>query len=306
MANRRTSLVFPVVFLAVVFLASVFLGAAAPVTAGSELRPSPIAAERKIDDTIDDTAAAQMQALYRSVAIVTGTGEKNRGPGFAQCLRDVLVKTSADPTILNNPKLSKVLPPAESLIQTFGYRDLLEGKPLRDEQGSYDRPHALTVEFDPARIDAVLRALGRQTWAPPRPHLTIFVAVESMRSTFMLSSDGAEDRSADMRSALAAASERIGLTVRLPTLSELEGRGWTAKTLPDVAAGELAQVAGRDVPIVGTMVFREKALGWIVEWRLSHGGKIVRWGARGINFDAAFRNAVFGAAQILSGHGQPR
>jgi hypothetical protein len=286
-------------------LAVVFLGAAAPAPAGSELRPSSIAAERKIADTIDETAA-QTQALYRSVAIVTGTGEKNRGPGFEQCLRDVLVKTTADPSILNDPRLSKLLPSADSLIQSFGYRDLLEGKPLRDEQGSYDRPHALTVRFDPARIDAVLRALGRQTWPPPRPHLTVFVAVEGLRSTFMLSSDGAQDRSEDMRSALAAASERIGLTVRLPTLPELEGRGWTAKALPDVAAGELAQAAGSDVPIVGRMIFREKALGWIVEWRLSHGGKIVRWGARGINFDAAFRNAVFGAAQILSGHGQPR
>jgi hypothetical protein len=127
-----------------------------------------------------------------------------------------------------------------------------------------------------------------------------------MRSTFVLARDGAQDRSEDMRSALAAASERIALPAQLPALSELEGRGWTAKTLPDVAADDLAQAAGRDVPIVGRMVFREKALGWIVEWRLRHGGKVFRWGARGINFDAAFRTAVFGAAQILSGNGQPR
>ena len=192
------------------------------------------------------------------------------------------------------------------MIKTFSYRDLLEGKPLRDEQGSYDRPHVLTVDFDPARIDAVTRALGRQTWRPPRPRITVFVAVESMRATFMLSRDGAQDRSEDMRSALAAASEKLGLTVQLPALSELEARGWTAKTLPDVAPDDLAQVAQGDVPLAGRMAFREAALGWIVEWRLKHGGKIVTWRARGINFDGAFRNAVSGAAQIFSGHGQPR
>jgi hypothetical protein len=54
------------------------------------------------------------------------------------------------------------------------------------------------------------------------------------------------------------------------------------------------------------MVFREAALGWIVEWRLAHDGKVVTWGTRGINFDGAFRNGLTGAAQILSGHGQPR
>ena len=249
---------------------------------------------------------AEEQALYRSVAVVTGTGEKNSGPGFVQCLRDVLVKTTGDPSILNDRRLPGSPSSARDLIQTFSYRDVLEGKPPHDEQGTYDRPHFLTVAFDPAKIDALVRALGRQTWRPPRPRLMAFVAVESMHATFMLSRDGAQDRSADMRSALAAASEKLGLSVQLPDLSELEARGWSAKTLPDVAADDLAQVAQGDVPLAGRMVFREAALGWIVEWRLKAHGKIVTWRARGINFDGAFRNAVSGAAQILSGHGQPR
>jgi hypothetical protein len=52
-------------------------------------------------------------------------------------------------------------------------------------------------------------------------------------------------------------------------------------------------------------VFSDKALGWIASWRMEHRGKAYAWSVRGVNFDAAFRNALFGAAQILSGHGQP-
>lgn len=253
-----------------------------------------------------DAETAQTRALYRSIAIVTGTGEDNRRVGFAQCLADVLVKLTGDQTILNDPRLAKLAVPAGSLVQGFSYRDVLEGKPIHDEQGTYDRPHFLTVAFDPAKLDTLARALGREPWPTPRPRPMVFLGVENTRATFMLTSDSTEDRSEDMRSALAAASEKSGLAVELPKRSELEARGWTAKSLPEVGLGELAGVAGNDVPIAGRIVFREEALGWIADWRFAYGGKVYEWGVRGINFDGAFRNALFGAAQILSGHGRPR
>ncbi|TIW55589.1 MAG: DUF2066 domain-containing protein, partial [Mesorhizobium sp.] len=35
------------------------------------------------------------------------------------------------------------------------------------------------------------------------------------------------------------------------------------------------------------------------------GGKTYRWQVRGVSFDEAFRVAMRGAAQVLSGNGQP-
>ena len=76
---------------------------------------------------------------------------------------------------------------------------------------------------------------------------------------------------------------------------------------PRIGLDALSRVSyASDVPIAGRIVFREEALGWIADWRFAYGGKAYEWGVRGINFDGAFRNALFGAAQILSGHGQPR
>ena len=69
----------------------------------------------------------------------------------------------------------------------------------------------------------------------------------------------------------------------------------------------------RDIPawapgfqaLAGSIVWSDKELGWIADWRLAANGATYRWQVRGVNFDEAFRVAIRGAAQILSGNGQP-
>ena len=76
--------------------------------------------------------------------------------------------------------------------------------------------------------------------------------------------------------------------------------------MPDPADLErIARAAGGDRVVAGTLAWSDEALGWVAEWRLSAQGKNHRWQARGVGFDDAFRNVVTGAAQILSGNGQP-
>jgi hypothetical protein len=250
-----------------------------------------------------------MDSLYRAVFVVTGTGEANRRTGFAQCLGDVLVKLTGDQTILEDPRLPEFAGQAASFVESFGYRDRFEGMPLRDEQGSYDRPHNLTVAFDRARIDALADTLGRKPWLSQRPRVVAVVAVENVNASFMLASDGTIDRSADMRAALTAAAERVTLPLTLPARAALDRRGVTTKTLPDAASADasvLARDSGADVALVGRMSFSEQAFGWIADWRVEHDGRMYAWSVRGVNFDEAFRNAMRGAAQVLSGHGTPK
>jgi uncharacterized protein len=66
-----------------------------------------------------------------------------------------------------------------------------------------------------------------------------------------------------------------------------------------------ATTMGGDLALGGSMLWSEAALGWIADWRLGAQGKSYRWQVRGVSFDDAFRDAMAGAAQILSGHGQP-
>src|ERR671933_505638 len=89
------------------------------------------------------------------------------------------------------------------------YRDLLGGVPVHDEQGTRDRPYELTADFDPARIDAALRSLGRAPWTAARPRLVVFLRVRTGTGPYVLASDGARGR--DQRESLADAAYRFGV-----------------------------------------------------------------------------------------------
>jgi uncharacterized protein len=280
-------------------------------------------AARAADNTTNAGAAPataspiSADALYSAVAIVTGTRAETRGLGFAQALGDVLVKLTGDQTIVRDPHFAAFAARAADYVERFRYRDRKEGKPLIDEQGTYDRPHDLTVVFDHEKIDALARELGREPWAGPRPRVVVFVGVDNISfangvgtpHSYMLASDAAADKSADMREAFAAAALKAGLPVAFPTLAQLGARGYTPKTVVDAEPADLATIAradGGDVAVAGRMVFSEQTLGWVTSWRMVYQGKAYGWGERGVNFDQAFRNALFGAAQIVTGHGAPQ
>jgi hypothetical protein len=252
-------------------------------------------------------AAVTIDNLYEAQAIVTGTGEKNRLPGLVQCLEDVLVRVSGDPRLIGDPTAIALGKNVGDYVSSFRYRDRMEGIPIHDEQGSHDRPHDLTVDFDPAKIDTALHALGREPWTSERPQLVVFLGVTNAKGSFVLTADG--DESPYMGESLAAASTRMAVPTVLPRQAELKKSGLTVDALAESLPADLdarAKEAGGDKPLIGSLVWSDEELGWIADWRIEADGKAYQWQARGISFDAAFRNAMRGAAQILSGHGAPK
>jgi hypothetical protein len=182
----------------------------------------------------------------------------------------------------------------------------MAGIPVHDEQGTRDRPYDLAVGFHPAKIDAALRSLGQEPWTGPRPRVVVLVAVRLGPTTYLLASDG--ERGRDQREALEAAAARFGLPIALPDQAALTEAGLSYESLPTVDPARLdatARTMGGDLALIGSMLWSQEALGWIADWRLGAEGKSYRWQIRGVSFDDAFRNAMAGAAQILSGHGQP-
>jgi uncharacterized protein len=184
----------------------------------------------------------------------------------------------------------------------------MAGVPVRDEQGSRDRPYDLTVSFDPAKIDAALRSLGREPWSTTsRPRLVVFLGVRIGTTSYVLASDG--ERGRDQRDALTAAAERLGMPMALPDQTALDEAGLSYQNLARADLSSLdatVKEIGGDLALAGSILWSEEALGWIAAWRLAASGKMYRWQIRGVSFDEAFRNVMAGAAQILSGHGLPR
>jgi hypothetical protein len=251
-------------------------------------------------------SAADVGDLYEARTIVTGHGEGSRHIGFRQCLEQVLVKVSGDPRLIGDPKVAALAEGAASFVTDFAFRDRMAGIPVHDEQGTRDRPYDLTVRFDPAKIDAALRSLGREPWRAPRPRLAMFVAVEIGGTAYLLASDGKRGR--DQREALAEAAARSGMPIALPDEAAVAAAGLSYPKLQGIDPERLdatASAIGGDLALAGNLMWSEQALGWIAEWRLDARATSYRWQVRGVGFDDAFRSAMSGAAQILSGNGQP-
>lgn len=252
-------------------------------------------------------AAQETDSLYRAVAIVTGTGAANRRLGLAQCLEDVLVKVSGDARLVGDRRVAALAKRADMLVGTFSYRDRFAHRPINDEQGTRDRPHDLTVDFDPAKIDAELAKLGRRPWTASRPRLVVYASVDNGAQSYMLGADG--ERGGDQRAALAAAARQVAIPITMPDAAGLAAAEATVQRLVAIDPAMLdaaAKAAGGDQALVGRLLWSDAARGWVAEWRLAFEGKLYRWQIRGVSFDDAFRHAMRGAAQILSGHGRPR
>jgi len=251
-------------------------------------------------------AAEPIGDLYTAQAIVTGKGEKNRRIGFQDCLDKVLVRVSGDQRLLAKPELADLRAHAGDLVASFGYRDRLEGIPIHDDQGSHDRPHDLTCQFDRAELDALLTDLGSGPWLADRPTIVPLLAVERGGKRFVLTADGDDDPS--MPVSFAAAAEPLAMEIALPDTAELAAAGLGPDNLWRAGQAQLeadAKTSGGAVPLLGRLKWSDADLGWVADWRIRFKGRTYDWQVRGVSFDEAFRVAMRGGAQVLSGNGQP-
>jgi hypothetical protein len=250
--------------------------------------------------------AAAGTDLYRTKVTVTGQGETNRTTSFAAGLEDVLIKASGAQKLSGDRRLVAYKAKAKDYVRSFSYRDQFFGKPIRDEQGTRDRPFDLTVEFEEGKIDDILKALGLKPWLSHRPRLAVFVEMEQGSKNYIVTTDGPQ--SDLQRDALLAAADKRGMDIVLPgtaalAKSNISGAELRAPSFP--ALTPLATELGGEVVLVGRLVWDDRDLGWATQWQVDWRGQTHRWQIRGLTFDETFRRGIGGAAQILSGNGDP-
>jgi len=259
---------------------------------GFVLASTLVGASPVLSDPVDD--------LYRADAIVTGQRAETREAGFRTCLERVLVRVSGDQRLIAKPEARQMLAQAASVVQSFSYRDRMAGMPVHDEQGTYDRPYDLTCLYDHEVVDGLLAELGSRPWREERPSLAVFLKVKRPGSEVYVSRDGLRDEA--MRQAFALGASPLAMTIAFP--SARDAQRWTSSA-GSPALAEIATSIGADRALVGVLEWSDADLGWIATWRLAERGSERVWTVRGVNFDEAFRVAVRGAAQILSGNGAP-
>ena len=238
--------------------------------------------------------------LYQATAIVTGSDMRSRPAGFAQCLREVLVKVSGEPRLHNDPRTSDLAAHADALVASFDYVDLDAAFKIHDDQGTYDRPHSLTVHFVPARIDKVLADLGERPWRGERPVVVPVLTVRGFTgSSYLLSAEN--PAAAEQRVAFANVAGDFGMKVRIPTEAEFAAWGVTVGRFPSPRA----EPSPYQALVAGTLEFQQAVPGWVGSWRMRWHGVDYAWGISGVNFDEAFRDVIRGVVRVASGHGAP-
>ena len=220
------------------------------------------------------TMSATGADLYRTKVTVTGQGEANRIVGFGVCLEDVLIKASGAQKLAGDRRLAAYKSKAKDLVRTFSYRDQFSGKPIRDEQGTRDRPYDLTVEFEESRIDEILKALGLKPWLSHRPSLAVFVEMEQGPRNYIVTMDGTQ--SDLQRDALLAAADKRGMNIVLPSTAALAKSNITDAELRTPSLPALAPAAaeqGGEVVLVGRLVWDDRDLGWATQWQMDWRGR---------------------------------
>ena len=254
-----------------------------------------------IGATASPAAAQRRENLYQAVAIVTGSDMRSRPTGFAQCLREVLVKLSGEPRLRDDPRVGELAARAAPLVASFEYADQMAGIPIHDDQGTYDRPFNLTVRFDPERIDQALADLGEKPWRGERPVVVPAVLVRRHSATYLLSAEDPAPIAADQRGSLVERGEEFGMKVHIPTEAEFAAWGVTAKEFP---SSQLPSPPDQAL-VAGTLQFEEAIPGWVGSWRMRWRGVDYAWHISGVNFDEAFRDIIRGVVRVASGHGAP-
>jgi hypothetical protein len=238
--------------------------------------------------------------LYQATAIVTGTDMRQRPMGLAQCFREVMVKITGEPRLAKDKRLDELAEHPEPYLVAFDYRDMMAGQKPKDDQGTADRPHALTTRFEAAKIDKLVADLGEHVWRANRPVLAPVVSIKTISGrTFLLSLDNPDAEG--QRISIGERARELGMTVRVPTDADLASWG----VAPGGMSAPARAAAGGEVFVAGTLEFKEAAPGWEGHWQMRWRDRDYAWQVAGVNYDAAFRILVAGAMRIASGRDGP-
>ena len=182
----------------------------------------------------------------------------------------------------------------------------MEGIPIHDEQGTRDRPYDLTVDFQPEKIDELLRVLGQKPWTARRLTIVVLLAGKYEARSYLLTGDA--DEGFDQRESFMSAAWLTGMPIVLPSSTTLNEAGMTAQKLSTASLADLKRIvraSGGGIILTGSITWNKGMLGWKGNWQLQSTDGPYDWQIQNVNFDAAFRSAMRGAAQVLSGHGEP-
>lgn len=236
---------------------------------------------------IQPASAADVPALYRAEAIVTGreVPEEHRR-GLRETIEEVVVRLTGDPGLEGSGRIAPILALAPMFVDGYEYEDRMKDIPVHDEQGTRERPHFLRVAYAPALIGKALAALDLPVWPDPRPVLGVRAEVVTSRGRFFVAAQGPQGDG--QRAVVTALGRKRGLPVVLAD---------AAGVIPgDVGALLDARLIQADDGYW--------TIDWTVDWTVDTGRNRGTGRAGPLSYDRALRVAFDAAVSVLHGKQQ--
>ncbi|MER8912971.1 DUF2066 domain-containing protein [Mesorhizobium sp. M0761] len=244
------------------------------------------------------TGQANDDVLYRSSVIVTGDREETRVPAIPEGFALAAQKLTGNPDVVHNLTFASLATGAPAMVWSYTYHDRMFGRPIHDEQGTRDRPFDLTFQFDRTRMDHAMALLGERPWLGPRPKLALVIEVTDMARSYVLAADGVHG--SDLRASFEDASALFAIPIIFAKEADLSAVAQeNVDAIPHERLARLKSRLGADIILVGHLHWETNEPGWHAVWRLPIGAEDTKWEIAGVNFDAAFRNAIGGAAKRM-------
>jgi uncharacterized protein len=246
--------------------------------------------------------------LYSARTIVTGQRDETRVPAFLVALLDVAKKVSGDHNLTAAQIESIAHGNVKTYVTAFHDHDRMEDIPIHDEQGTRDRSFDLFVDFAPHKVDALLKVLGRKPWLTDRPKILVLLKVKNATGEYLLVDDEDDWQGAEQREAFQNSAWQAGMPLVLPTPAILKTFQLDTVSFENITTDQLKLLmheAKADNVVAGHLIWIGGPNGWKADWTLHNNQSAHHWTIEATNFDGAFRNAMRGVAQILSGHGEP-
>ncbi|MEO6064562.1 MAG: DUF2066 domain-containing protein [Lysobacterales bacterium] len=239
--------------------------------------------------------SARAVDLYSGSITVANQGAGERARALPLALRQVLVKVSGDAGVAGDPAVATQLGQAGALLLQTNYRDEV----LTASGGAKATVTTMLAEFNPAGVDAILRAAGRPIWTTARPSLLAWLVIESGATRQVASANQSAALGALIREA-----EQRGFDVVLPVWDyQDQGRAPIESLWLGEMRGLRAASARYGTQAAVLARLRRTADGWNSRYTLidlKRTGPGEAWLAIHANASEALADAIDGSADRLA------
>jgi len=190
---------------------------------------------------VDKVHAVEVQELYQGEVIVQSRdNERERLRGFADALRQVLVKITGNRQVLDLPQIRRGLSVADDYVDTWSYQALDNGDGNTDQQPGI----AMSVNFFEPEVLSLLDSAGVPLWPGNRPYTLIWMVIQDELGERQLVGANNDDFR-DVMGIVDQLAAARGLPILLPILDLEDRRAVSVGDVWDMHADTLLEATSR-------------------------------------------------------------